>query len=92
MCMSVYVISLYHNHDLDNLIFDCLQKMICRLRMCMSLFMGELNGHHEWLGSTTTNLHGVPAFVFATVPGCHQLVVGQTHECGGTLDLLMFLT
>ena len=56
------------------------------------LFVGELNGHHEWLGSTTTNWHGVPAFVFTTVPDCDQVVVGQTHECGGTLDLLMFLT
>ena len=25
------------------------------------LFVGYLNGHHqEWLGSTTTNSHGVP--------------------------------
>ena len=27
------------------------------------LFVGDLNGHHqEWLGSTTTNRHGVAAF------------------------------
>ena len=27
------------------------------------LFVGDLNGHHyEWLGSTTTNRHGVVAF------------------------------
>ena len=31
------------------------------------LFVGDLNGHHqEWLGSTTTNGHGVAAFDFAT--------------------------
>ena len=54
------------------------------------LFVGDLNGHlQEWLGSTTTNRHGVAAFNFATVSGCDQLVVGPTHECGGTLDLLM---
>ena len=54
------------------------------------LFVGDLNGHHqEWLGSTTTNHHGVAAFDFATVSGCDQLVVGPTHACGGTLDLLM---
>ena len=41
------------------------------------------------MGSTTTNRHGVPAFDFATVSGCDQLVVGLTHACGGTLDLLM---
>ena len=53
------------------------------------LFMGDLNGHHqEWLGSTTTNRHGVAAFDFATVSGCDQLVVGPTHARGGTLDLL----
>ena len=54
------------------------------------LFVGDLNGHHqEWLGSTTTNRHGVAAFDFATVSGCDQLVGGPTHARGGTLDLLM---
>ena len=56
----------------------------------LSYLMGDLNGHHhEWLGSTTTNRHGVAAFDFATVSGCDQLVVGPTHAHGGTLDLLM---
>ena len=41
------------------------------------------------MGSTTTNRHVVAAFDFATVSGCDQLVVGPTHERGGTLDLLM---
>ena len=42
------------------------------------LFVGDLNGHHqEWLGSTTTNSHGVAAFDSATVSGCDQLVVGR---------------
>ena len=54
------------------------------------LFVGDLNGHHrEWLGSATTNRHGVVAFHFATVSCCDQLVVGPTHARGGTLDLLM---
>ena len=52
--------------------------------------MGDLNGHQqEWLGSTTTNRHGVAAIDFATVSGCDQLVIGPTHARGGTLDLLM---
>ena len=52
--------------------------------------MGDLNDHHqEWLGSTTTNSHGVAAFDFATVSGYDQLVVGPTHARGGILDLLM---
>ena len=54
------------------------------------LFMGDLNGHHqEWLGSTTTNRHGVASFDFSTVSGCDQLIVGRTHSRGRTLDLLM---
>ena len=55
------------------------------------LFVDDLNdGHHqEWLGSATTNRHGVAAFDFATVSGCDQLVVGPTHARGGTLDLLL---
>ena len=54
------------------------------------LFVGDLNGYHqEWLGSTTTNRHGVAAFDFATVSGCDQLVAGPTHARGGTLELLM---
>ena len=53
------------------------------------LFAGDLNGHHdEWLGSTTTNRHGVAAFDFGTVSGCDQFVVGATHTRGGTLDLM----
>ena len=47
------------------------------------LFVDELNGHHqEWLGSTTTNRHGVAAFDIATVSGCDLLVVGPTHTRG----------
>ena len=49
------------------------------------LFVGDLNGHHqEWLGSTTTNRHGVAAFYFATVSGCDKLAVGPTHEWWNT--------
>ena len=34
------------------------------------LFVGDLNGHHQqWLGSATTNSHGVAAFDCATVSG-----------------------
>ena len=52
--------------------------------------MGDLNGHHrEWLGSTTTNRHGVAAFDFATVLDCDQLVVGPIHACGGIHNLLL---
>ena len=54
------------------------------------LFVGDLNGHHqEWLGSATTNSHGVADFDFATVSGCDQLVAGSTHARGGILDLVM---
>ena len=53
------------------------------------LFVGDVNGHHqEWLGSMTTNRHGVAAFDFATVSVCDQLVCGPTHARGRTLDLM----
>ena len=58
------------------------------------LFVGGVNGHHQyWLGSTTANCHGVVKGVvscdFPTVSGCDQLVVGPTHARDGTLDLLL---
>ena len=86
--------SLYSNTDLHDRIFDCLLTSMAAMQAedvrASFLFMGDLNGHHqEWLGSTTTNRHGVAAFDFATVSGCDQLVVGPTHARGGTLNLLM---
>ena len=42
-----------------------------------------------WLGSATTNRHGLAAFDYAAVSGRDQLVVGLTHALEGTLDLLM---
>ena len=94
MRQNLYVYSLDRNPDLDDRIFDCLPASMAAVQgenVCASfLFVGDLNGHHqEWLGSTTTNGHGVAAFDFATVSGCDQLVVGPTHARGGTLDLLM---
>ena len=86
--------SLYRNPDLDHRIFDCLLTLMAAVQdeyvRASFLFVGYLNGHHqEWLGSTTTNRHGVAAFDFATVSGCNLLVVSPTHARGGTLDLLM---
>ena len=86
--------SLYRNPDLDDRIFYCLLASTAAVQAedvrASFLFVGDLSGHHqEWLGSTTTNRHGVAAFDFATVSGCGQLVVGPTHARGGTLYLLM---
>ena len=91
---NLYVFSLYRNPDLDDRIFDCSQTSISAVQaedlLASFLFVADLNGHHqEWLGSTTTNRHGVAAFDFATVSGWDQLVVGLTHARGGTLNLLM---
>ena len=91
---NLYVYSLYRNPDLDDRIFDCLLASIAAVQAedvrASFLFVGVLIGHHqERLGSTTTNRHGVAAFDFSTVSGCDQLVIGPTHACGGTLDLLM---
>ena len=91
---NLYMFSLYCNPGLDDRIFDCLLTSMAALQAenvrPSFLFVGDLNGHHqEWLGSATTNRHGVAAFDFATVSGCDQLVVGPTYARFGTLDLLM---
>ena len=88
------VFCLYRNPDLDDRIYDCLLTAMAAVQPADArpsfLFVGDLNGHHqEWLGSTTTNRHGVAALDFATVSGCDQLVIGPTHARGGTLDLLI---
>ena len=94
MRQYLYVFNIYGNPDLDDRIFDCLLASMAAVQTedirASFLFVGDLNGHHqEWLGSTTTNRHGVAAFDFATVSSCYQLVVCPTHARGGTLDLLM---
>ena len=86
--------SLHRNPDLDDRMFDCLLAAMSAVQAedvrASFLFVDDLNGHHQgWLGSTTTNHHGVAAFDFAAVSGCDQLVVGPTHARSGTLDLLM---
>ena len=91
---NLYVYSLYRNPDLDDRIFSCLLASMVAVQDedigASFLFVGYLNGNHqEWLGSTTTNRHEVAALDLATVSGCDQLVVGPTHACGKTLDLLM---
>ena len=86
--------SLYRNPDLDDRIYDCFLTAMAAVQAAdpraSLLFVGDLNSHHqEWSGSTTTNRHGVAALDFAIVSGCDQMVIGPTHACGGTLDLLM---
>ena len=69
--------SLYRNPDLDDQIFYCLLTSMAAVHAedvpASFLFVGDLNGHHqEWLGSTTTNSHGVVASEFASVSGCDK--------------------
>ena len=69
---NFYVLSLCRNPDLDVRIYDCSLTAMSAVQavdaLALFLFVGDLNGHHqEWLGSTTTNLHGVVALDFATV-------------------------
>ena len=84
---NLYVFSLFLNPDLDDRVFDCLLTSMAAVHAvdirASILFVGDLNIYHpEWLGSTTTNRHGVAAFDFVTVSGCDQLVVGLTHAGG----------
>ena len=90
---NVYVFCLNRNPDLDDLIFDCLLASMAAVQAedisASFLFVGDLNGHHhKWLGSSTTNRHRVVAFVFATLSGCDQFVIGPTYAHGGTIDLM----
>ena len=68
---NFYLFSLYRNHDLDDRIYDCLlnnHAVQAADARASFLFVSDLKGHHlEWLGSTTTNRHGVAALDFATV-------------------------
>ena len=69
-----FVYSLYRNPDLEDWFFDCLLSSMAAVQAedvrASFLFVGDLNGYHqEWLGSTTTNRHGVAAFDFSTVSG-----------------------
>ena len=63
--------SLYHNPDLDDRIYDSLLTAMAAVQEADTrasfVFVGDLNGHQEWLGSTTTNRHGIAALDFATV-------------------------
>ena len=91
---NFYVFSLYRNPDLDDRIYEYLLTAMASVQAADArasyVFVGDLNDHHqEWLGSSTTNRHGVAALDFATVSGCDQLVIGTTHARGGTLYLLM---
>ena len=75
-----YVFSLYRYPHQDDNFFYCLLASIASVLAedvsASLLFVCDLNGHHhEWLGSTTTNRHGIAAFEFATVSGCDHLVV-----------------
>ena len=69
---NLHVYSLYRNSNLDERIFNCLLASMAAVQAedvrASFLFVGDLNGHNqEWLGSTTTNCHGVAAFDFATI-------------------------
>ena len=81
---NFYVFSLYRILDIDDRIYECLLTVMAAVKAvdvhASFLLLGDLNGHHqEWLGSTTTNRHGVAALDSATVSGCDQLVTGPTH-------------
>ena len=72
---NLYVFSLYRNPDIDDRIFDCLLASIAAVQAddvrASFLFVSDLNSHHqEFLGSTTTNSHGVASFNVATASCC----------------------
>ena len=71
--------NLYPNPIQDDRIFDCLLTSMGAVQAeevrASFMFVGDLNDHHqEWLGSTTTNRHGIATIEFATVPSSDQLL------------------
>ena len=75
---NLYVYSLYYNPALDDRIFDFLLASMAAVQAedvsASFLCLGDLNGHHkEWLGSTTTNCHGVAAFSWLSAQPIHMV-------------------
>ena len=69
---NLCVNNFYRSPDLDDRFFYCLLASTAAVQAedirAAFLFVGHLNGHHqEWLGSTTTNRHGVASFDFASL-------------------------
>ena len=83
--------TLFYNTSPAKLVNCTMRRSVtnCTVFHCAVLCMHCTIAVVGWLGSSTTNSHGVAAFDFATVSGCHQLVVGPTDARGGILDLLM---
>ena len=54
------------------------------------LLVGDVNDpHEEWLGSSTTTVHGRNALDFVSSADCEQLVTEPTHINGGVPDLVL---
>ena len=73
---NFYMFSQYRNPDLDDQIYDCLLTAMAAVQAAdahaLFLFVGDLNGNRqEWLGSTTTNRHGVAPSI---LPLCQVVI------------------
>ena len=84
----------YRNPNLSNKMLDCLLTALAKVQSvgknASFLFVGDVNAHHEeWLGSSTTNLHGRAARDFVSSSGYEQMVTEPTHIDGRVLDLVL---
>ena len=75
MRKNLYVFRLKNTHDQDDPVSDCLLTSMAAMQAedmhGSFLFVCDLNVHdQEWLGSMTTNCHGVETFDFTTVSSC----------------------
>ena len=83
------------NPDLYNPIYDCLLFSMTQIQRNDSkflfIFVGDLNLHHRELlcSVSPANNHSHTAFVFASLLGCEQFVVGATHKSANRLDLVL---
>lgn len=92
--LNFYLVFVYRSPNTDDRVYDCLSEVMGKVQSEDSksafCFVGDFNCHHtDWLGSRTTNAHGVAAYDFASVTDCSQLVHVPTHRGGGILDLVM---
>ena len=59
-------------------------------RKASFLLVDDVNAQlKEWLGVSTTNLHGRAARYFASSSGCEKIVTAPTRIEGGVLDFVL---
>ena len=88
------MVGVYRNLDLSDTIFDSMLTAMAKVQpvdgKASFLLLGDVYAQHEeWLGYSTTNLHGRAARDFASALGSEQMVTGPTDINGVMFDLVL---